>query len=144
MSSQVLFICTGNYYRSRFAELYFNHIAQAKNLAVVAMSRGLQVNKGKNPGSISPLTLSYLSTKGVFLNHPLAEPVQLSEQDLKQATLVIILDENEHRPLLRRHFPHWEEKVTYWHFEDDYIRPSEQVLPALEKQVIELLNLLSK
>jgi protein-tyrosine phosphatase len=144
MTTQVLFICTGNYYRSRFAELYFNHLARTKNLAWMAVSRGLRVQKGKNPGSVSPLTLAYLSAKGVAIDHPLAEPAQLSELDLTQATMVIVLDENEHRPMLQVHFPHWEDKVHYWQFEDDYLRPSEQVLPALAQQVVELLNSLSK
>lgn len=144
MITQILFICTGNYYRSRFAELYFNHLAQAKNLAVVAFSRGLQVYKCKNPGSLSPLTLAYLSTCGVCVNCSIAEPRQLSEQDLTQASLVIALDENEHRPMFRQHFPHWEHQVTYWQFEDVHLSPSQQVLPALEQQVRELFNCLSK
>jgi protein-tyrosine phosphatase len=28
----MLFLCTGNYYRSRFAELLFNHLAKQRGL----------------------------------------------------------------------------------------------------------------
>ena len=35
----VLFLCTGNYYRSRFAEELFNHRAARDGLSWVAQSR---------------------------------------------------------------------------------------------------------
>ena len=41
MSKTVLFLCTGNYYRSRFAEILFNHLAGQSKLAWRADSRGL-------------------------------------------------------------------------------------------------------
>jgi hypothetical protein len=37
----MLFLCTGNYYRSRFAELLFNHLAKQRGLDWQATSRGL-------------------------------------------------------------------------------------------------------
>jgi protein-tyrosine-phosphatase len=36
---RVLFLCTGNYYRSRFAELLFNYRARSTGLAWEASSR---------------------------------------------------------------------------------------------------------
>ena len=41
MSHKVLFLCTGNYYRSRFAEMLFNALASRKDLDWTADSRGL-------------------------------------------------------------------------------------------------------
>ena len=40
---QVLFLCTGNYYRSRFAEIFFNHLASQTSLPWHADSSGLYV-----------------------------------------------------------------------------------------------------
>jgi len=40
MSDLVLFLCTGNYYRSRYAEELFNHLARAEGLSWRAISRG--------------------------------------------------------------------------------------------------------
>jgi protein-tyrosine phosphatase len=41
---KILFLCTGNFYRSRFAEELFNHLARQKRLDWVADSRGLVKN----------------------------------------------------------------------------------------------------
>src|SRR6185369_2827587 len=38
---RVLFLCSGNYYRSRFAELFFNHLPAAEGLSYRADSAGL-------------------------------------------------------------------------------------------------------
>ena len=42
MPDTVLFLCTGNYFRSRFAEHYFNEQARLRNMDWQAASRGLQ------------------------------------------------------------------------------------------------------
>jgi protein-tyrosine phosphatase len=48
----VLFLCSGNYYRSRFAEVYFNRLAEQQPSAWRADSRGLALDPA-NPGPIS-------------------------------------------------------------------------------------------
>jgi protein-tyrosine phosphatase len=55
----ILFLCTGNYYRSRFAEQYFNHLARQVSLPWLAVSRGLATERGvNNVGPISPFSPS--------------------------------------------------------------------------------------
>ena len=44
----VLFLCTGNFYRSRFAEILFNSVAGKMGLAWQASSRGLALERGVN------------------------------------------------------------------------------------------------
>ncbi|MBD3320550.1 MAG: hypothetical protein GF350_05575 [Chitinivibrionales bacterium] len=41
MDNSILFLCTGNYYRSRFAEILFNTISGALELEWKAISRGV-------------------------------------------------------------------------------------------------------
>jgi Low molecular weight phosphotyrosine protein phosphatase len=57
----VLFLCTGNYYRSRFAEELFNHEAERASLPWIAQSRGLALERGaNNVGPIAPVVLHAL------------------------------------------------------------------------------------
>src|SRR5437773_11289144 len=44
----ILFLCTGNYYRSRFAEVLFNSVAGKMGLPWQASSRGLALERGVN------------------------------------------------------------------------------------------------
>ena len=46
MPRTVLFLCTGNYYRSRFAEELFNDSARRAGLDWTATSRGLALELG--------------------------------------------------------------------------------------------------
>src|ERR1700684_2295954 len=52
----VLFLCTGNYYRSRFAEILFNSVAGKMGLPWRASSRGLALERGLN--NIGPMALA--------------------------------------------------------------------------------------
>jgi protein-tyrosine phosphatase len=138
---EVLFVCTGNYYRSRFAEIIFNHIAVQKSISAKAFSRGLRLNPEKNTSVISPHVTTFLGK----LNIPLVETgsaIKLKLNDLERADVVIILDEKEHRPMLQASFPDWEPRVTYWNFEDDYMTSPDEVLPKLNDKVEKFLTLI--
>ena len=50
---RVLFLCTGNYYRSRFAELLFNSIAQGRELGWQADSCGFLSGAAKRRADFS-------------------------------------------------------------------------------------------
>src|ERR671937_1888184 len=52
----VLFLCTGNYYRSRFAEVLFNSVAGRMGLPWRASSRGLALERGVN--NVGPMEVS--------------------------------------------------------------------------------------
>ena len=45
-SRTVLFLCTGNYFRSRFAEILFNSLSTQRGLDWTASSRGLAIERG--------------------------------------------------------------------------------------------------
>jgi protein-tyrosine phosphatase len=130
----VLFVCTGNYYRSRISEILFNHLAIGAKIPVRAFSRGFRLNPVKNKGVISPHAIPFLSSLNITPRE-VGEPTPLSEPDLTQAHKVIVLDEKEHRPMMTFYFPDWENKVEYWSFEDDYIVSPGEMLPSLKAQV---------
>ena len=133
----VLFLCTGNFYRSRFAEVYFNWLARRDKISWQADSRGLALIP-ENVGPISVHTRDYLGSLGIPLPDPLRDPVDASEPDFRAARLIVALKEAEHRPLMQSRFPVWVERVEYWRVHDlDFAQPSE-ALPQVQRHVEEL------
>jgi protein-tyrosine-phosphatase len=146
MPRQVLFLCTGNYYRSRFAEEVFNHLAQQAGLEWTATSRGLGLSapsESRNVGPISKHAVQALSVCGIPCVGAERNPQQVMEEDLRQADRVICLKEAEHRPMVRLLFPDWIDRVEFWHIHDLDIAPAEAALPDIERQVRSLVDLLA-
>ncbi|HEX3152860.1 MAG TPA: hypothetical protein VHR66_32610 [Gemmataceae bacterium] len=140
----VLFLCTGNYYRSRHAEEVFNHFAAAAGIAWSATSRGLALEMGiHNVGPMSRSTQARLTALGIPYGPDLRMPAHLTEDDLHAANLVVALKEAEHRPLVIERFPFWVERIEYWAVHDVDFAPPEQALPEIEEQVKALVQRLS-
>lgn len=135
----VLFLCTGNYYRSRFAEFYFNALATERGLAWRADSRGLRINAG-NPGPVSRSTLAWLQERGIPVPVSHRFPMPASVDDFRAAERIVAVKEAEHRPLMEGLFPEWVNKVEFWHVHDlDFALPEES-LPKLARHIEELIN----
>jgi len=126
----VLFLCTGNYYRSRFAEIVFNALAEQAQLAWRADSRALNPSP-YNIGAISQHCLDGLEEHGFVAPDDPRYPVRLTQDDLATADLVVAVKEAEHRPLLRLNFTEWEDTVEYWHVHDLDCADPEEALPEL-------------
>jgi protein-tyrosine phosphatase len=142
---RVLFLCSGNYYRSRFAELLFNYLAEAEGLAYRADSAGLWPEcHTHNPGPISPHTLAALAERGVVLPGVLRTPRDVSQAEIEQATLTVALKEAEHRPLIAQRFPALLERVEFWHVHDVGDAPPSVALPMIERLVRELVQRLRR
>jgi protein-tyrosine phosphatase len=140
MSQRVLFLCTGNYYRSRFAEVLFNHLAEANELDWHAQSRGLQIGWPGNVGPMSMHTKQRLAEMGVDCSRFMTMPMQLAEADLEAAVMVIAVKEAEHRAMMKSQFPAWETRVKYWHVHDLDGATPEQALREIEELVRTLVN----
>ena len=134
----LLFLCTGNYYRSRFAELYFRYLAAKHQIDWHADSRGLRLNQG-NQGPLSQHTMRECQRLGISTD-PLREPIALAEDDLVQAALAIAVKESEHRPLMRQQFPEWEERIEYWEVHDLDVATADEALPLLRQHVESLVE----
>jgi protein-tyrosine phosphatase len=141
MSRTVLFLCTGNYYRSRFAEIVFNAEARRRGLSWRAESRGLALERGvNNVGPLSMHAAHRLDQLGILYDDYMRSPQQVHADDLLEADLIVALKADEHRPLLLRTHPAWAERVEYWNVHDVYDVPADEALPAIERAVRELVD----
>ena len=139
---RVLFLCTGNYYRSRYAEAFFNWQAQHRGLPWKAESRGLAI-QADNTGPISSHTKASLVAQGIWSEGYDRYPLPLAESDLQAAHHIVAVKEAEHRPMLEAQFPAWRECVEYWHVHDmDCALPSDAI-PHLEREIISLIERLA-
>src|SRR5512146_261783 len=137
----VLFLCTGNYYRSRFAEGLFEHLAGQRRLPWRADSRGLALGRAEtvNVGPLSPYALEAFRQRSIPVPKPIRYPRTATLEDLRSANRIIALNEAEHRALVRRHFPDWEHRINYWHVHDLDQAPPDLALAEIERLVQSLL-----
>ena len=101
---QVLFLCSGNYYRSRFAEIYFNWQAEQRGLNWKAESRGLTL-LNIHPGFMSCFTIDRLNHLGIPIDSYLRLPTKATLPDFDSADHIVAVKEAEHRPLVQVCFP---------------------------------------
>lgn len=144
MHRHVLFLCTGNYYRSRFAELLFNHLAPAHGLGWQAFSRGLAIELGvDNVGPIAASTLAALAGRGVALAAEHRYPLVVAEADFNRASHIVALKRDEHLPLVDAKFPGWSGRVEFWQVHDIDLASPQDALPQIEQEVMLLLRRLA-
>jgi protein-tyrosine phosphatase len=131
----VLFLCTGNYYRSRFAESLFNSVAAKMGVGWQAASRALALERGVN--NIGPMAFSAiqaLQALGIRSDELSRFPLSVALDDFEKAHWIVALKETEHRPLLQERFPAWTDRVEYWHVED-----AAGVLGQIEQEIMDLV-----
>lgn len=139
----LLVLCTGNYYRSRYAEILFNHLAREQSLAWQAVSRGLAPDPF-NPGPMSRSTIGRLREKGIAPDSYMRLPLAVTAADFEAAQHIVAVKEREHRAMIERDFPTWTARVEFWHVDDlDCVGP-EIALPHLDREVVALMERLGR
>jgi protein-tyrosine phosphatase len=136
--NRVLFLCTGNYYRSRFAEIFFNWHAGRRQMPWQAESRGLAPVK-ENVGPLSWHTLARLATLGIPAESYLRLPLAVTHDDFERAQHIVAVKEAEHRPLIAGRFPAWLARVEFWRVHDVDCAHAREAMPILENEVLGLL-----
>ena len=142
----VLFLCTGNYYRSRFAEELFNHLAGDAGLQWRADSRGLAPDFEiyGNPGPMSVHTVAALQRLGIDPAGGRRMPLHAADEDFRRFDRVIALSHDEHRPMMAEFFPVHLDAIDYWGVEDLHLWTADQAIPAIESAVRTLVDELAR
>jgi protein-tyrosine phosphatase len=140
---QILFVCTGNYYRSRYAEAYFNHLAQEKKLPWLAFSRGLATHLAP-PDMLSSHTGVRMKINKIGFKHTSANPNQISADDCDRARLIIALKQSEHEAMARKLLPKHVNRFQFWNISDVDETPPDMALKEIEQKVSKLVDQLSK
>jgi protein-tyrosine phosphatase len=140
---RVHFLCTGNYYRSRFAEILFNHEARRRGLAWVADSSGLDPDP-LNPGPISRHTREALAERGIECESARRLPRTTSADDFQEADLVIAVKRAEHEPMIAANFPERLARVEFWDVHDLDCAGPDKAIPRLQALVFGLLDKLAQ
>ena len=136
---KVLFVCTGNFYRSRFAEALFN---EKHPKQWTAFSRGLDTSKPRNT-PVSPLVATELERRHIAT--PTTTPQQLTQADLDAADLIVLLDGEEHAPMLKAQFPKLAlDKVKSWSVADVPKLAAPKAFTAIEHDTDALIGELGK
>lgn len=136
-NKNILFLCTGNYYRSRFAEILFNSIAEKMSLPWAATSKALALERGlNNIGPMAPSAIEAVKALGIRAAHAVTRfPAAVISEDFERAHRVIALKRDEHLPLMQERHPDWSEKIEYWHVEDD-----PQALTVIEGEMMRFVS----
>jgi protein-tyrosine phosphatase len=138
---RVLVLCTGNYYRSRFAELVFNHLSAARGLDARADSAGLARDcHHLNPGPLSPYAVARLRARGLPVPAAPRGPRDATAEDFVACDVVVALQESEHRAMVEDRFEAHAGRVRYWSIADVDQRAPDDALAEIERLVVELLD----
>jgi protein-tyrosine phosphatase len=141
---RVLFLCTANYYRSRFAELLFNQLAPqiAPEWSAFSRARAIEEN-WCNKGPISLHTRDACRLRSIKLPEPIREPVGVTDADFEAAGRVIAMKEAEHRRSVQQRHPRRIDKVEFWHVHDLDASGLQKTCDLIERNVRKLLTQLA-
>ena len=135
---RLLFICTANYYRSRFAEAVFNHLAEKRGSAWTAFSRGIIPEEA--PPGISPHASNGLRLAGIDPKFVAKDKQALVEADFEDADRIIALKKDEHLPMLQERFAPFVDRVEFWDVSDiPHISPPQAML-SIKSNIEKLLE----
>ncbi len=100
---QILFVCSGNYFRSRYAEAYFNCLSDRAGAPFHAISRGVRV--GDHDTNVSPLTSYRMAERNIDPAYLYSLSKQIQWEDVDPSAWVIGMNRSEHRSWIYGLFP---------------------------------------
>lgn len=111
---KVLFLDSTTKYRCKFAELYFNSICVEKGFNAIAYSAYFKEGKDHKP--VMQNVINYLDNIGITIHREDHKFRLVNELLLDISDKIICMDMEVHLPLMRKQYPEFVRKATYWHF----------------------------
>jgi protein-tyrosine phosphatase len=140
---KILFLCSGNYYRSRFAEIFFNWHAEQRGLNWHAESRGL-IMMNDNPGPMSRVATARLHHHGIPSDVYQWFPKKVTLEDMEAAQRIVAMKRSEHLYAIQTYFATQLDRVEFWDIHDLDCATPEEMWPLLEQAVLSLMDRLAE
>lgn len=145
---KITFVCSGNYYRSRYAESYFNYISDVLGLPYQADSFGLAVHLAddlaKEHGEISPFSRKKLEDAGIPEKYFNRDRKSLTKDDIESSDFIIAMDKEEHVPMIKEKFPKYIHQFNFFEIKDIFDWEPEKTLSESQKKVEMIINQILK
>jgi len=127
---KILFVCTGNSYRSPIAE------------ALLKKVRGdLEVESaGTHPAGMVASNAKKFLKKENALRNLKGSPEGIAQKNLEEYDLIIAIKQNHKNEILRR-YPQIEDRIEVWNIDDPIYLPygsDEEVFEEIKRKVLEL------
>ena len=140
---KLLFVCSGNYYRSRFAEAYFNYLSEMFNLNVTSESRGLAIHfadeLAEKHGEISKDTRERCNSLDIPKRYWEKNRESLRSEDFDNFDEIICLDLEEHTPMIKEQFPDRVYSVNYLNVKDVFDWEPKKTLDTISDLIQEMV-----
>jgi protein-tyrosine phosphatase len=133
----ILFICTGNFYRSVFAEVYMNHLCSLLKLDSKSFSRGFDICAADTVadiyGEVSPYTIERLKLHSIEHNLENHKREMVCQKDIDYADMIVVLDKEEHTPFMKS-FDFSKKNLVYLEVKDIFDWTPKQTLDFIENE----------
>ena len=142
--TKVVFVCTGNYYRSRFAESYFNYLCDILKLNYEADSYGLAIHYAdelaEKHGELSPFSRERMEHIGIPDNYFERSRKSLTKDAIENSDVIIAMDEDEHTEMIMEQFPSYINQFNFFKVKDVFDWEPKQTLDETQKMVEMMIN----
>tara|TARA_B100001027_G_scaffold179354_1_gene130727 strand:- start:230 stop:673 length:444 start_codon:yes stop_codon:yes gene_type:complete len=135
----ILFVCTANIFRSRFAEEVFNFLALEERIPAKAFSAGLKVGE-YHVRKIHRPALEQLEKLNIKPKRPNELSVHIDEVELTKYDQLICMDEAEHKSMVLSNSKLKKFNFEYWYIIDEPKVQSDVSLPICYSKVKKLVD----